>query len=535
MIIKKIAIGDSSEAFIEDRLNNSLNIIYSDDNNKGKTIVMQSALYAIGNEAIFPSSFNFQDYYHYVEIELDDGKLVISCRKGSSFIVKIGDSLSILDSVSELKRYLNRNGFNFPEIIKDSSLKMADPVLLYQVFFVGQDKKNSSTIFNDNYYKKDDFWNLVYVLAGIDVAPDIQLDRDEIQKKIASLNDEKKLLKSQNKILKKSSPVGDAVTQTRSNEAFESTIKKINTVRDKITEITKQRNHAFSRKVINEKTLKEIRSLNRTSATGSLYCIDCGSEHIGYSSGDKSYTFDITDASMRSNIIASIQDKISAYQEEIESCTQRINELQRQLQELLSEEEVDLEAVLLYKNEIVQATDADTRIAEIEKELKSLKGSLRIDKTKSEEDVQKKFRTKDNIVSQMNEFYRRVDPNGSIVFNDMFSQRNGVYSGSELTEFYIAKLYALAVVLQHKFPIMMDDFRDGELSTDKENVVLEIFGSFINQIIFTATLKDEELGKYKKANGINAIDYSGNTDSHILNARSVDEFRELLKSLMIML
>ena len=50
-----------------------------------------------------------------------------------------------------------------------------------------------------------------------------------------------------------------------------------------------------------------------------------------------------------------------------------------------------------------------------------------------------------------------------------------------------------------------------------------IFRSFTNQIIFTATLKDEKLGKYEKANGINAIDYSGNIDSHILNTQVVDE------------
>ena len=57
MIIKRIAFGDSNEAFIENRLTNGFNIIFSDDNNKGKTIVMQSALYALGNEPIFPSSF----------------------------------------------------------------------------------------------------------------------------------------------------------------------------------------------------------------------------------------------------------------------------------------------------------------------------------------------------------------------------------------------------------------------------------------------------------------------------------------------
>ena len=56
MIINKIAIGNSQEAFIEDRFTSGLNIISSDDNNKGKTIVIQSIFYAIGNEPVFPSS-----------------------------------------------------------------------------------------------------------------------------------------------------------------------------------------------------------------------------------------------------------------------------------------------------------------------------------------------------------------------------------------------------------------------------------------------------------------------------------------------
>ena len=49
MFVKKIAFGDAEEAYLEERLNTGFNIIYSDDNNKGKTIVIQSALYAIIN------------------------------------------------------------------------------------------------------------------------------------------------------------------------------------------------------------------------------------------------------------------------------------------------------------------------------------------------------------------------------------------------------------------------------------------------------------------------------------------------------
>lgn len=38
MKILKVAVGNSKEAFIENRFTEGLNIISSDDNNKGKTI-----------------------------------------------------------------------------------------------------------------------------------------------------------------------------------------------------------------------------------------------------------------------------------------------------------------------------------------------------------------------------------------------------------------------------------------------------------------------------------------------------------------
>ena len=69
MIIKKIAVGNSTEAFVEDGFTDGLNIISSDDNNKGKTIAMQSMMYAIGNEPTFPTTFDYKKYYYYIEFE----------------------------------------------------------------------------------------------------------------------------------------------------------------------------------------------------------------------------------------------------------------------------------------------------------------------------------------------------------------------------------------------------------------------------------------------------------------------------------
>ncbi len=71
MNIKKTGFGNSKEAFIEDNIKTGVNIIFSDDNNKGKTLVLQGMMYALGNEPIFPSGFPFEQYYFYTEIEIN--------------------------------------------------------------------------------------------------------------------------------------------------------------------------------------------------------------------------------------------------------------------------------------------------------------------------------------------------------------------------------------------------------------------------------------------------------------------------------
>ena len=79
----------------------------------------------------------------------------------------------------------------------------------------------------------------------------------------------------------------------------------------------------------------------------------------------------------------------------------------------------------------------------------------------------------------------------------------------------------------------MDYFRDGELSSYKEDRVIKGFSELKNQIIFTATLKNEEMSKYRDRKGINGIDYSVNKESHILMQDNVPEFQKLLQPMMV--
>lgn len=143
MKIRKVAVGNAAEAFIEGNFTNGVNIISSDDNNKGKTIVIQSMMYALGNEPTFPTSFEFQKYYYYIEFE-EAGIIFKLCRSGDGFVLKRESTVLIFDNVSELKRYWNRNIFPLPSIAKNQLLRIVDPVLYVQLFFIGQDKKDTS-------------------------------------------------------------------------------------------------------------------------------------------------------------------------------------------------------------------------------------------------------------------------------------------------------------------------------------------------------------------------------------------------------
>lgn len=102
MKVKKIAFGDSAEAFVEDRFEDNLNVIYSDDNNKGKTLVIQGLMYCLGNEPIFPAGFEYKKYYFYVCFSLS-GSIFNVVRKNSTFIVRSDEMVQIYGSVSDFK------------------------------------------------------------------------------------------------------------------------------------------------------------------------------------------------------------------------------------------------------------------------------------------------------------------------------------------------------------------------------------------------------------------------------------------------
>lgn len=269
MIIQKVAIGNSEESYIEKSLSESINIISSDDNNRGKTILIQSLMFCLGNTPAFPSTFNFMDYYHIVFFSVQDKQYAL-CRKGNSFILKNNNKIMMFDSISELKRYWTKNIFKLPTIIKNGIERIVDPELFYQLNFVGQDKKDTSAITNKGYYNKADFFSMLYSYTDINTGSKTLEDDDQIKKKIKNLKEERKKLLTQHEILSSTNSVASYLSSVNDRLSFKLKIEKIEKLKDQILELSKSRNSALSRKSKCELTIKELKSLNRTIESGEL-------------------------------------------------------------------------------------------------------------------------------------------------------------------------------------------------------------------------------------------------------------------------
>lgn len=390
MRIRRMAIGNHTEAFIENGFSDGINIISSDDNNKGKTIAIQSLMYALGNDPTFPTTFDYKSYYHYVEF-VENGVVYYICRHNNGFILKYNSILMIFDSVSELKRYWSKHIFRLPVIVKDQITKIVDPVLFFQLFFVGQDKKDTSNIAHPGLYNKQDFYSMIFDMCD---ASGIELKEEEIgqiKKEIKALKDQRDVILKQYKILKSQKAPISYLSTTNDRMLFEKKLAEMEKVRQKIEALRKDRNRAATRKAKWDTTLKELRSLNRSLDCGELRCMDCDSTNIAFSTSKRSsYTFDVSSAEMRSEIIASITDQTEAYNEEITRLSSEISAAQDELQALMSDETISLESIVAFKQEMFTASEAEQKIKIIDNRIASLNSKLQIAaKTSQEKKISK--------------------------------------------------------------------------------------------------------------------------------------------------
>lgn len=520
MKINKIYCGNFKEGYIEDKLTDGFNIIYSDDNNKGKTIIIQSMMYSLGNTPIFPKGFNYKDYYHITDFSHDNKNYSV-CRNKDNIILKNDKLVEIFDNVSEFKYYFSKNIYELPRIIKSGREKVVDFELFYQLFFVGQDKRDTSKIFNSGYYKKDDFVNLLFSLKGV-YGVSVK-DEKGLREKLKKLNEDKFDIIQKNKVLKKKNKVVSIASYNNNKDAIDAKLLMLEKLKDEIIDLKNYRNRLQNKKIKNEILIKELKSLNRSLNVGKLVCLECGTDNIGFEIANNNVAFDVSNSDIRNDILESINDKVNSFEDEIIKTDIMIKEIQLTLSELMTDEDVSLENLMYYKNDITSVHELNISIANLDEKINEIKSELSLIKKSSLDLKKNQDKIINKILIEMMNIYKSIDPTGELVFDSLFTKRDENYSGSEGSEFYLSKIYSIAKIFKLDMPIIVDAFRQGELSTPKEKIVIDKFKKLKQQVVFTATLKKEELGKYDDFESVNTIDYSFNKPNKILQPEYAEE------------
>lgn len=514
--VKKLYIGNETECYIQGNFTDGLNIISSEDNHVGKTIVMQGIMFTLGADPKFPPSLKYKQYLFIVDIDIDRHELSI-LRSKDYFIVKDGDTITPLERKNLFDQYWSENVFLLPTIIKNGAPTLAGLSLYTQMAFVPQtDRDTSNTL--GSYFRKDDFTEMVFALMGLDARQMDSKTEKELKRRKEELKTRKHELSKQASALRKIGSSLAVVSPTADREETARFVAKLDSLRSEITKLKNQRNHAYTRMKKNQSVLDELRSLNRGMQVGSVVCLNCGSDAIGYKLPDSNFVFDLTTRNMRQQILHTVQQRIDAYVAEVEQFDKDIRRLQRRFNSLADTKEITLEDIYVAREDYSDLESIDNKLSDVCDEIDEIDARLKEARRVDRELGEDRAAFKAGVLETMNMVRRKIndDPNAT-EYTDLFTPANSPHPGSEATEFFLARVYALATHVQHELPIVIDSFRAEELSSAREERALPLFMGLPNQVIFTATLKGEEAGKYRDKEGINSIDYTGYTVSKLLS------------------
>ncbi|MDR2672499.1 MAG: hypothetical protein LBC35_04295 [Coriobacteriales bacterium] len=527
--VLSVMVGNANEAFIEKRISDGINIIFSDDNNKGKTITAQSLMFAMGSDPVFPPSFEHKNYYCITTLETSTGIIKVLRRK-DVFVVNSDDGIRVFDSQSDFKRFWNDRITELPVIVKGGREHLVSLSLFNQMFFVIQDGRVSSKIVGDGFYNKGDFVEMLYSMAALSVQVLSAKERDDLKATANDLKSKKKALQKQATILSSQDQALAIISPTADRHAMDLKVQELDALNDQITELRKSRNRSLTRLKKNESVLLELRALDRTVGVGELVCLDCGSDRIGYRTKGEETTFDITTTDIRQQIISSVDERIASYRDELEKTEYALRQLQKEMNELMKDGSVSILDVMAYREEYRGISEIDYQIVEIDRSIADIEGKLNTATILDSDikDAKKVFM--EGLLERMSEAHKFISNDVNIEpYKSIFTTSSTAYSGSEATEYFICRTFSLSKELQHGYPIVIDSFRAEDLSTSRERLVLDLLAQLPNQIILTTTIKDEEHDKYSTHNNINVIDYSAHKSYKLLGKEHLKEFLKELE------
>ncbi len=525
--IKAVYIGNGAEAFIENSFVNGINVIYSDDNNRGKTILMQSAMYTLGASPTFPEKFLYREYLYVVDLDVD-GRPVSILRSRNTFAVLDDDELSTFSNVEEFTRYWGEHITTLPDIVKDGHLTSVGLDLYTQMFFVGQDDNSSSRI-NASRFNKNDFKEMLYSLADLDWRELSNAEVNALKTRRAELNGRKKTLLKEAGALRERGTAMALVSATTDRKEFDELQKSLEAAKDATTDLRKKRSRLLAKKTKSQMVLDELRSLRIDTPVGQLSCLDCGSHRIGYSMAHSDMIFDVSTAEMRQQIINSLNERIDATTAELDGVERELREAQRKLASLLEEsKDYSLADIVACRDDFLDEREIDVELHQIQDELDEIKDKLEADKALTTELAQDRKEFMDSILSKMNHARTTISGNtDDPPYEQLFGTTANVFSGSDRTVYFASRCYALALAVEHGMPILIDSFRADDLSTSRENRLLELLGRLDNQMILTTTIKEQEGGqKYEEDSRVHAINYSTHEERKMLKPDYNEDFEK---------
>ncbi len=529
VVIDALYIGNGSKSFFEDRLIEGINIIFSDDNNVGKTIVMQGIMFALGSSPAFPESFPFRDYIFIVDTIINNERISI-LRSRNTFAIKNGETVMSFDSVDAFQKYWSANIQELPVFIKNNRAVMAGFELYSQMYFITQDGRSSSRI-SAGRFNKQDFIEMLYAIEGLNARELAPSEIAELKKEKASLIEQRKSFLKQTKILRSKDVALSTLSPTVDREEMKDRIDKIREAKELVADLKKQRGRILRRLTKNEITQKELNSLRLDVKAGALVCLECGSNRVGYKMADSGFTFDVTTPQMRNQVLDSIQRRIDACNVSLEQINEDLRSAQTALEKLFEEKPVTLADVVASQEGYRDVRDLDLQITEIDDKIAGIEEQLQDNSHIEAEVKDERKEFMDKLIDTMNFIHQQISENNTAErYDSLFTSSSRVYSGSETTEYFLSRTYSLAVHIGHGMPILVDSFRAEDLSTSREEKAINLFKKITNQVIFTTTVKEEEGSeKYQNIAGVSSIDYSDHEPFKLLTSEYNEIFEKKMK------
>lgn len=529
VIIKAVYIGDGDESFVENGFSDGLNVVFSNDNNVGKTIAMQGIMFTLGASPSFPDSFQYREYIFIVDLEID-GEDVSVMRNRNTFAICRGGRIDTFDSVEAFQNYWSSNVSPLPYLVKDGRKTIAGLELYSQMYFVTQDGRSSSRVVASK-FNKSDFVEMLYSIKGLDARDLSDAEVRDLKQERSALRDKRKTLLKQATILRSKEAGLATLSATADRAELSEQIDRINTEKNIIADIRKRRNRLLRKLTKNEIVQKELGSLRIDVKSGELVCLECGSNRIGYRMAGSEFSFDVTTPEMRDQIMESLQHRIDTCNSELSEIESELRDAQRRLDVLFEEKPVTLEEVVASHEDYLDDREIDAQISKIDERLNRIEEQLKSNSQIEREIKKERKEFMDELLSTMNYVHQQISENSAIDrYEGLFTTSSNVYSGSETTEYFLSRTYSIAQHIHHGMPIIIDSFRAEDLSTMREERVLQLFKKLSNQIIFTTTVKQEEGSKkYETTSDLTGIDYSDHAPYKLLSQKDNKTFSEKME------